>query len=748
MPEGIDKKGSVRGPCAGSGDRAGDGRPMTSVIRPSGIGSGHDGVCLTTVTGRSARKREELAVKRAGEPLFWLLTEGVPLSRQKRRQEGMLQIVLEVLRHFVHEVDAVAAEDVVLCEGVGEVVYGDFQVYAALDEAEAVLPHHGVVHGALADEELALEVLGLSDEGSGLEAFRVGLGVVHVALSVHDFIPFPVYDRAAGHAHLEHVRIGGEEADGHEAAVAPAVYANPGGIHVRQAAEPVDAHHLVFHLGEAAAAVDGLLEGGAAVLCAPVVLDIDQITLLGHEHLPHADVAQPGVLDHLTVRSAIDIQDDGILPGRVEVLGIDEPIIVLKPAVGGGDGAQFHLAGGIVPQRILSHIELLVHLSVRGTAEGHGGGGGIGPDVQQPAAVRRELHMVPAPAGGKLHRLGELGLLDRILAGNLQRHLVKVVLHRRILGRCIEDGAAVIGQVLDIGRCGGKPADGAQRIHQVKVSEAVPVVRAVEEDVCASLDEIQRVQRFHPGLVVLREEGAHIVAVAGPVLVQLQVVLAAVQNLGKDVLGIRAPGDVGDIALRGEIVHLEVGGVARGKVVYAHGHFFGVHPVHGILDLPELSGAGLDVQEREPANLVLVFAVEGHGRAVRAHVPAIVDAELVAAHRFSIDQVGAVGGGYHEVEVLLEVLGIEAAFLLVEGISALGMTGGLVGDGAVGLKEQARSAGIAYPPVDGFLHGEVLARMGFSHIDDAVLRKRKSAGAKDTCSQDKSSHTKGKNRLL
>ena len=78
-PEGIDKKGSVRGPCAESGDRAGDGRPMTSVIRPSGIGSGHDGVCLTTVTGRSARKREELAVKRPGEPLFWLLTEGVTL---------------------------------------------------------------------------------------------------------------------------------------------------------------------------------------------------------------------------------------------------------------------------------------------------------------------------------------------------------------------------------------------------------------------------------------------------------------------------------------------------------------------------------------------------------------------------------------------------------------------------------------------------------------------------------------------
>ncbi len=62
-----------------------------------------------------------------------------------------LQVILEVLRHFVHQVDAVAAEDVVLCHGVGEVVYGDFQVDAGLDEAQAVLPHHGVVYGALAD---------------------------------------------------------------------------------------------------------------------------------------------------------------------------------------------------------------------------------------------------------------------------------------------------------------------------------------------------------------------------------------------------------------------------------------------------------------------------------------------------------------------------------------------------------------------------------------------------------------------
>ena len=61
MPEGIDKKGSVRGLCAGS------------------VPAQRDCVvCLTTVTGRSARKREELNAKRPGEPLFCLLTGGIP----------------------------------------------------------------------------------------------------------------------------------------------------------------------------------------------------------------------------------------------------------------------------------------------------------------------------------------------------------------------------------------------------------------------------------------------------------------------------------------------------------------------------------------------------------------------------------------------------------------------------------------------------------------------------------------------
>ena len=88
-----------------------------------------------------------------------------------------LEIIFEVLGDLIHQVETVAAGYIVPGDGVGEVVYGDIQVYALLNKAEAVLPHHGVVDGTLADEQLALEVLGLVDEGSGCKALGVGLGL-------------------------------------------------------------------------------------------------------------------------------------------------------------------------------------------------------------------------------------------------------------------------------------------------------------------------------------------------------------------------------------------------------------------------------------------------------------------------------------------------------------------------------------------------------------------------------------------
>ena len=463
------------------------------------------------------------------------------------------------------------------------------------------------------------------------------------------------------------------------------MHANAGGIHKRKALEPIDAHHLVFHLRLAAVTVDGFFEGGAAVLRAAVVLHIHQVAFLRHEHFPHADLSQPAVLHHLAVRAAIDIEDDGVFFSRVEVLGIDEPVVVPELAVCAGNGAQLHLAGGVTFQRIIGLMHFLVYFSVRGAAVNLVGGGGVGPGIQEPLAVRRELDMVPAAAAGELHGLIELGLFDGVFPGQFQLHLVQVVLHGRILGRGVIHVGAVVVHIVDIGRCRGQAAEGAQGVHQVEVPEAVPVVCAVEEKVCAALDEIDGIQGLHPGLIVFRKKGAHKVAGGGAVLVQLGVVLAAVQDLGIEAAAVRAPGDVGDVTFCGKVVYFQINGFSAGKIVHANGYLFRVHAVHGVFDLLELSGAGVDVQKGKPGNLVLVFAVKGHLAAVRRHVPAGINPKLVAAYRFSVYQVGPVGGGNHKALFPLVVPGEEATAVCEEGVALFGGFLGFVGKGAIGL---------------------------------------------------------------
>ena len=215
-----------------------------------------------------------------------------------------------------------------------------------------MLPDDGVIDGALANEKLAAELGSpVYERGSG-KAFRVGGRIVHVAFSVHDFVPLPVDDGTAGNAHFEDVRIVCHEGDGHEAAVAPAVYAYARRINVGKLQEAVYAHHLVLHLLYAALAVDGLLEGGAAVGCAAVVLYIHEVSLLRHEHFPHADLSQPGIANQLAVGAAVYVDHKGILSGSVEVLGIDEAVVIVKGAVGRGDGSKLYLAGGVVLQRV------------------------------------------------------------------------------------------------------------------------------------------------------------------------------------------------------------------------------------------------------------------------------------------------------------------------------------------------------------------------------------------------------------
>ena len=220
-----------------------------------------------------------------------------------------------------------------------------------------------------------------------------------------------------------------------------------------------------------------------------------------------------------------------------------------------------------------------------------------------------------------------------------------MVLYGGILGRCIVNGRAVVVQIFNIcARC-WQIAYCAEGIGQIQTAEAVTVVCAVDENIRAALYEADGVLGLYPGGIALREYGAHKTAITGPVLVKVHMVLAAVHNLGVDVLAVRAPGDVGDIAFLREISNVQPYGFFADNVKNTYGNVLRGHSVHGIIDFLEAAGAGFYVQKRELCDLSLVLAVEGHFCRIRRHKPAGVDAKLVAAYSLAIDYAGVVGQG-------------------------------------------------------------------------------------------------------
>ena len=139
---------------------------------------------------------------------------------------------LVIVEHLFVEVQAVVAADVVFVVGVDEIIdlFAGFD--AGIDELDAVLPDNGVVFGAMDDEEAAFEVFGLRGEGIVGIALGILLRGVHIAFAVHDFVPFPVDDRAAGAADFEDFGVGEFHGDGHESAEAPAFDTHAGLIDV------------------------------------------------------------------------------------------------------------------------------------------------------------------------------------------------------------------------------------------------------------------------------------------------------------------------------------------------------------------------------------------------------------------------------------------------------------------------------------------------------------------------------------
>ena len=144
-------------------------------------------------------------------------------------------MVLIILEHLLVQVQALAAQHVVLVVGVEEVVDLLKVVDATLDKLGTVLRDDSVVLGTLDDQQTSFEVLCFIEQAVILVTLGVLLRGVHIALTVHNFIPLPVDDRAAGAAHLEDLGVSQFHRNGHKTAEALAFYAHTVLIHIGQA---------------------------------------------------------------------------------------------------------------------------------------------------------------------------------------------------------------------------------------------------------------------------------------------------------------------------------------------------------------------------------------------------------------------------------------------------------------------------------------------------------------------------------
>ena len=154
-------------------------------------------------------------------------------------------------------------------------------------------------------------------------------------------------------------------------------------------------------------------------------------------------------------------------------------------------------------------------------------------------------------------------LLHHALAVYAQVNAEDMVLCRRYFGGGVENAFAVLRNELYIGSYICEPEDIAGGVAEVEIAVAVPRLRPVDELV-GTAEPVQRVERLHISVVMLGENGLLETAVGSPVHIEPHILLRPVQHLDEDVPAVRRPGDVGQVLVVAEVIHLYVNcGVGR-----------------------------------------------------------------------------------------------------------------------------------------------------------------------------------------
>ena len=537
------------------------------------------------------------------------------------------QITMDEVGHELVEVEAgVATVDAVVFVGVDAELELFASGFEGSDHVGSILEMDVVVAGAVDEEVFAFEEVGEVEGRVVVVAAGVVLRTLEEALGVDIIVVAPGDDGSDSDGGFEDIVALEDGEGGQVAAKAPAEDTDAFFVDPALAAEIASGLDSVLALHLTEVAIGLFFEVCATAASATAIEADNDIALLGEHVEPVVVGIAIGVGDLLVAGAAIDIEEEGVLLGGVEIGGSDD-IIVELGAEGGGEGAE-----GFAAYAVLGHTLTQIGIVLKGFEElalggvegidGRSVGIGEGEDVV--------LAIVGESGGVGAGLLGELGLF---LAFEIDAIELLV------------DGTGFVGEVVDeavflidgadvdniVGARGDLVDEAAGEV--VHVDVVVAVALGGEEHVLAVGEEGPGAGHLDIGLVLLGVKGTNL-AIAGIGKKEFHLVLQAVHAHECEDVGIAGPLNAGHVLIV-LAADIELGGfggfevvdkdIDYGVVFASLGVFVGV--IFGIELAPHLHGVLLD--------LGLVEAVEGDLLAIGAPVEALGDGEFLL-----IDPVG------------------------------------------------------------------------------------------------------------
>src|ERR1700678_1570969 len=132
----------------------------------------------------------------------------------------------------------------------------------------------------------------------------------------------PIGHRCAGNPGTKHIRRFEHQHERHVAAVAPAPDADACGVYIPLCGKPACTLHLIGHFDVAQFVVNGRLERRATE-CGAAIVELENDVAGASQDLREGTTC-PIVENPLYAGTAVNVDDGGVMLGRVEVSGLVE----------------------------------------------------------------------------------------------------------------------------------------------------------------------------------------------------------------------------------------------------------------------------------------------------------------------------------------------------------------------------------------------------------------------------------------